>query len=198
MTRSPPTTRASDDARAHAPPATLKRLEEVPGIPSAATLSKEVAPMDITQVKRVNDQTTIVWTTPNGQHEEHHELTACPDVPKQEFLDAMAGVEADLVTRTGFGTKFGKGFKLIGVAVTPNANGRRQFVPSVKIDFGWGERGTAMSLLLEPDAEGKRTTGTNVLTDAEVKALDHLFECGERYATGERHQAKLALEEDAA
>ncbi len=154
--------------------------------------------MDITQVKRVNDQTTIVWTTPNGQHEENHELTNCPDVPEQEFLEAMDGVEADLVARTGFGAKFGKGFKLIGVAVTPNANGRRQFVPSVLIDFGWGEKGVPMALLLEPDAEKKRTTGANVLTDAEVKRLEALFECGAAYATGERHQAKLALEEDAA
>ena len=32
--------------------------------------------MEVTQVKRVGDQTTIVWTTPNGQHEEHHELPA--------------------------------------------------------------------------------------------------------------------------
>ncbi len=154
--------------------------------------------MDITQVKRVNDQTTIVWTTPNGQHEEHHELTACPDVPDQLFLEAMAAVEADLVKRTGLGEKFAKVFKLIGVSVTPNANGRRQFVPKVKIDFGWGEKGAAMSLLLEPDDEGKRTTGKNVLTDVEVKRLDALFECGAAYATGERHQAKLALEEDAA
>ena len=110
----------------------------------------------------------------------------------------MAAVEADIVKRTGFGEKFAKGFKLTGVSVTPNANGRRQFVPSVKIDFGWGEKGTALSLLLEPDEDKKRTTGANVLTDDELKRMDALFDLGAKYADGERHQAKLELEGEAA
>jgi hypothetical protein len=149
--------------------------------------------MDITQVKRLNDQTTIVWTSPNGQHTENHDLTNCPDVPKKEFLDAMATVEADLTIRTGFGPKFAKGFKLTGISVTRNAAGRRQFVPSVKVDFGWGETGAAMPLLLEPDAEKKRTTGTNVLTPEGLANIEKLFELGAEYADGKRHQAKLEL-----
>ena len=154
--------------------------------------------MDITQVKRLNDQTSIVWTTPNGQHVEHHELTNCPDVPKEDFLEQMQLVEALLVKKTGFGAKFGEGFTLTGISLTHNAAGRRQFVPSVKVNFGWGETGAAMSLLLEPDAEKKRTTGANVLTEAEVTQIETLFKLGAKYADGERHQSRLELDNEAA
>ena len=151
--------------------------------------------MLVLQVKRINDQTTVEWETPNGQHAEHHELTACPDVPKEEFLDIMETVEADLVARTGFGAKFAAGFKLTGIQVSRNAAGRRQFVPTVKVNFGWGETGAAMSILLEPDEEGKRTTGKNVLTANELKNIEHFLEMGGKYADGERHQGGLKLEE---
>lgn len=150
--------------------------------------------MEVTQVKRLNDQTTILWTTPNGQHIEHHDLTNCPDVPREEFLEQLALVESDLVKRTGFGAKFGEGFTLTGIAMSRNSAGRRQFVPSVKVNFGWGETGAAMSLLLEPDAEKKRTTGANVLTEKEVTQIETLFKLGAMYAEGKRHQAKLQLE----
>ena len=150
--------------------------------------------MEVTQVKRLNDQTTVIWTTPNGQHLEHHDLTNCPDVPKEEFLEQFKLVESDLVARTGFGSKFGGGFTLTGIAMTRNAAGRRQFVPSVKVNFGWGESGGAMPLLLEPDAEKKRTTGANVLTEKEVTQIETLFKLGAKYADGERHQSKLELD----
>lgn len=153
--------------------------------------------MLVLQVKRLNDQTTVVWTTPNGQHAENHDLTNCPDVPNEEFLDIMETVEADLVARTGFGTKFAKGLKLTGISVSKNAAGRRQFVPTVKIDFGWGEIGAPMALLLEPDEEGKRTTGKNVLTANELKNIEEFLLQGGKYADGERHQGGLQLEESA-
>lgn len=149
--------------------------------------------MEVTQVKRLNDQVTILWTTPNGQHLEHHDLTNCPDVPNEDFLEQFKLVEADIVERTGFGAKFGKGFTLTGISMTKNAAGRRQYVPSVKVNFGWGETGAAMSLLLEPDAENKRTTGKNVLTKPQLTQIVTLFKLGAKYAAGERHQAKLAL-----
>ena len=149
--------------------------------------------MEVTQVKRLNDQTTVVWTTPNGQHTEHHDITNCPDVPTEDFLGQFKLVEADLVARTGFGSKFGTGFTLTGIAMTRNAAGRRQFVPTIKVNFGWGETGMAMSYLLEPDAEKKRTTGANVLTEEEINRIQVLFKLGAKYAAGERHQAKLEL-----
>ena len=149
--------------------------------------------MEVTQVKRLNDQTTVVWTTPNGQHTEHHDLPNCPDVPKEDFLEQFKLVEADLVARTGFGSKFGGGFTLTGIAMTRNAAGRRQFVPTIKVNFGWGETGMAMSYLLEPDAEKKRTTGANVLTEEDINQIQILFKLGAKYAAGERHQAKLEL-----
>lgn len=154
--------------------------------------------MEVTQVKRLNDQTTVLWTTPNGQHVEHHELVNCPDVPKEDFLEQLKLVESDLVKRTGFGERFAKGFKLTGVSMTRNSAGRRQFVPTVKVNFGWGETGMGMSLLLEPDDEKKRTTGANVLTAKEVTQIETLFKLGAKYANGERHQSKLALEGEAA
>ena len=150
--------------------------------------------MDVQQVKRINDQTTVEWTTPNGQHQEHHDLTNCPDVPKEEFLDIMETVEADLVARTGFGAKFGNGFKLTGISVSKNAAGRRQFIPKVIVNFGWGETGAAMSLLLEPDDEKKRTSGKNVLTENELKNIEHFLKLGGEYAEGERHQGGLKLD----
>ncbi len=150
--------------------------------------------MEVTQVKRLNDQTTILWTTPNGQHTEHHDLTNCPDVPKEDFLEQLKLVEADIVARTGFGSKFGGGFTLTGIAMTRNSAGRRQYVPTIKVDFGWGETGMAMSLLLAPDDEKKRTTGKNVLTEKEVTQIEALFMLGAKYAEGSRHQAKLELD----
>ncbi len=149
----------------------------------------------ITQVKRLNDQTTVLWTTPNGQHTEHHDLTNCPDVPKEDFLEQLKLVESDLVARTGFGSKFGSGFTLTGISMTHNSAGRRQFVPTIKVDFGWGETGMAMSILLAPDAENKRTTGKNVLTEKEVTQIETLFKLGAQYAEGDRHQSKLALDD---
>ncbi len=157
--------------------------------------------MDITQVKRLNETTTVLWTTPNGRHVETHELTKCPDPPDKDFLEQFDLVEEDLIARTGFGKKFGDGLTFTGIAVTKNAAGRRQFVPSVKLDFGWGEVGAATALLLEPDDEGKRTTGANVLTAFELGNIEHLFELAAKYAEGERHQTGLGLdgeEEDAA
>ena len=154
--------------------------------------------MEVTQVKRLNDQVTVIWTTPNGQHLEHHDLTNCTDVPKDDFLEQLKLVEEVLVTRTGFGAKFAKGFKLTGISMTRNAAGRKQYVPSVKVDFGWGETGSAMSLLLAPDDENKRTTGKNVLTGNEVTQIETLFLLGAKYAEGDRHQTALKLEEDAA
>ncbi len=154
--------------------------------------------MGITQVKWLKDQMTVLWTTPNGQHVEHHDLTNCPDFPKAEFIEQLQLVESDLVAKTGFGTKFGSGFTLTGIAMTHNSAGRRQFVPSVKVNFGWGETGGAMPILLAPDDENKRTTGKNVLTEKEVTQIETLFKLGAKYADGDRHQAKLALEEDAA
>ncbi len=151
--------------------------------------------MDITQVKRLNETTTVLWTTPNGRQVETHELTKCPDPPGKDFLDQFDAVEADLIKRIGFGEKFGKGLTFTGISVTKNAAGRRQFVPSVKLDFGWGEVGAATALLLEPDDEGKRTTGANVLTVFELKNIEHLFKLAAKYAEGERHQAGLALED---
>ena len=150
--------------------------------------------MEVTQVKRLNDQTTVIWTTPNGQHLEYHELVNCPDVPEQGFREQMLLVEAGLVAKTGFGEKFGKGFTLTGISMTRNAAGRRQFTPSAKVNFGWGETGSALSLLLEPDAENKRTTGANVLTERELTQIETLFKLGAKYAAGERHQAKLDLD----
>ena len=154
--------------------------------------------MQVTQVKRLNDQTTVLWTTPNGQHTENHDLTNCPDVPKEDFLEQLKAVEALIVAKTGFGSKFGGGFTLTGIAMTRNSAGRRQFVPTIKVDFGWGETGMAMSYLLEPDDENKRTTGKNVLTEKEVTQIETLFKLGAKYADGERHQLKLELEDEAA
>ncbi len=151
--------------------------------------------MEVTQVKRLNDATSVLWTTRNGQHEEKHSLDDCPDVPEKDFLDQMATVEADIVAKTGFGAKFGAGFTLTGISMSRNAAGRRQYVPHVKVNFGWGETGAAMSLLLAPDDEQKRTTGKNVLTPAELANIEQLFELGGKYATGSRHQQKLELEE---
>ena len=152
--------------------------------------------MDITQVKRVNDQMTVLWTTPNGRHLELHELTKCPDPPDKDFLEQLDTVEADIIARTGFGKKFGDGLTLTGISVTKNAAGRRQFVPSVKLDFGWGEVGAATALLLEPDEDGKRTTGANVLTDFELRNIEELFDLAAKYASGERHQTGLKLDGD--
>ncbi len=154
--------------------------------------------LEVIQIKRLNEKTTVLWTTPNGQHVEHHDLTNCPDVPKEDFLEQLKLVEADLVKRTGFGSKFGAGFTLTGMSMTRNSAGRRQFSPSGMLDFGWGETGAAMAYLLEPDDEGKRTTGANVLTDKEVTQIETLFKLGAKYAAGERHQSKLALEDEAA
>ena len=154
--------------------------------------------MEVTQVKRLNDQTTVVWETPNGRHVETHELTKCPDPPNKDFLEQLDLVEADLIARTGFGKKFGDGLTFTGISVTKNAAGRRQFVPSVLLDFGWGEVGSATALLLEPDDEGKRTTGANVLTPFELRNIEHLFELAEDYAGGERHQTGLELDDEAA
>ena len=151
--------------------------------------------MEVTQVKRLNDQTTILWTTPNGRYVENHDLTNCPDVPHVEFLDILATVEADLVAKAGLGVRFGNAFTLTGIAMSRNAAGRRQFVPSMKLDFGWGETGASMSLLLEPDAENKRTTGANVLTDFELKNIEQLLEEGADYTRGTRHQIELELDE---
>ncbi len=150
--------------------------------------------MDITQVKRLNETTSVLWTTLNGRHVETHELMKCPDPPDKDFLDQFDIVEADLIARTGFGKKFGDGLTFTGISVTKNAAGRRQFVPSVKLNFGWGEVGAATALLLEPDDEGKRTTGANVLTPVELGNIEHLFELAGEYAVGDRHQAGLALE----
>lgn len=155
----------------------------------------DISPKDITQVKRLNETTTVVWTTPNGRHVELHELHRCPDPPGQDFLDQMDTVEADLIARTGFGKKFGDGVTLTGVSVTKNSGGRKQFVPTIMIGFGWGEVGAATPLLLAPDDEGKRTTGENVLTDVELRNIEHLFELAAAYAGGERHQTGLGLED---
>ena len=98
-------------------------------------------------------------------------------------------------------TSSGAALTLTGIAVTKNAAGRRQFVPTVMLNFGWGDVGASAAILLEPDDEGKRTTGENVLTPVEVENIEHLFKLAGEYASGERHQTGLALEdgeEDAA
>lgn len=51
--------------------------------------------IEITQVKRLNETTTVLWTTPNGRHVETHELHKCPDPPAQEFLDQLDTVEGE-------------------------------------------------------------------------------------------------------
>lgn len=150
--------------------------------------------MDIKKVKRLNDLTTVEWTKPNGRHTEAGSLEECPDTPKKEFLDQFATVQADLIAKTPFGKKFADSFTLTGVSLTKNAKGRRQFSPSGKIQFGWGEIGVSMPLLLEHDDEGG-STAENVLTEAETRNIDELFALAEDYVSGEREQATLDLED---
>ena len=152
-------------------------------------------PMEVTKVKRLNDLTTVLRTSKNGGHVETHALEDCPDVPDKDFLDQLATVEADLVAKSGFGKNFGWGFTLTGISMSRNRNGRRQFTPSAKLDMGWGETGTSLSLLLEPDSE-KPSTADNVLTKVELENIEQLFVEGAKYATGERHQSKLEIEDE--
>jgi len=150
--------------------------------------------MEVTKVKRLNDLTTVEWTKPNGRHTEAGSLEECPDTPKKDFLDQFATVEVDLIAKTPFGKKFGDSFTLTGISLTRNAKGRRQFSPSGKIDFGWGEIGVSMPLLLEHDDEGG-STAENVLTETETENIDQLFALAAEYATGAREQATLDLED---
>lgn len=150
--------------------------------------------MEVKEFKRLNGKTTVHRVSLNQGHEEDHILKGCPDTPSKDFLDQLATVEADLVARTGFGQKFGKGFKLTGIAVSKSASGRRQYTPTVLVDYGWGETGAAMPYLLEPDGPKKKTTVANVLTANELTNVETLLELALEYANGERHQAKLDLD----
>jgi hypothetical protein len=150
--------------------------------------------MEVTKVKVLNDLTTVLWTKPNGRHTEKGSLEECPDTPHKDFLDQLATVEADLAAKVGFGKKFEGRFTLTGISLTRNSAGRRQFSPSAKVDFGWGETGVSLPLLLEPDSE-KPDTADNVLSQHELENVEQLFAEGLKYAEGERHQATLKLED---
>ena len=152
--------------------------------------------MEVIEFKRLNEKTTVHRQSLNKGHPEEHLLKGCPDVPHEDLLDQFATVEADLISKTGFGAKFGNGFKLTGLSVTKSASGRRQFTPTGKLDYGWGPVGVTMPYLLAPDDENKKTKGANVLTPNELGNIETLLELVGDYATGERHQAKLNLEGD--
>lgn len=149
--------------------------------------------MEVTKVKRLNDVTTVEWKRANGRHDELGQLAECPDTPNADFLIAFAAVQVALIAKTPFGKKFSDSFTLTGVSVTKNAKGRRQFSPSGKIQFGWGEIGVSMPLLLEHDGDGG--TAENVLTEKETENIDDLFNQALRYAQGEREQATLDLKD---
>lgn len=151
--------------------------------------------MEVTKVRRINEATTVEWTEPNGRHTTHSVLSDCPDQPEKDFLDQFATVEADLAAKIGFGKKFGERFTLTGVTMSRNRAGRRQFVPTAKVDWGWGEIGGTLPLLLEPDSE-KPSGADNVLTEAELANIEQLFAEAARYAKGEREQTTLDLEEE--
>lgn len=150
--------------------------------------------MEVTKVKRLNEKTTVLWRAPNGRHHHNSELEECPDVPHDAFLDQFATVEADLKARIGFGKKFEGGFTLTGISMTRNNGGRRQFTVSANMNLGWGDTGTSLPFLLEPDSE-KPSTADNVLSPNELKNIEELFDQALKYAQGERHQATLALED---
>lgn len=151
--------------------------------------------MEVKKVRRINEATTVEWTQPNGRHTTEAALNDCPDQPEKDFLDQFATVQADLAAKIGFGKKFGERFTLTGVTMSRNRAGRRQFVPTAKVDWGWGEIGGTLPLLLEPDTE-KPSGADNVLTDVELANIEQLFAEAKRYAGGEREQATLPLEED--
>ncbi len=152
--------------------------------------------MEVTQVKRTDEKTTVLWTVPNGRHTAKGSLEGCTDVPEQDFLDQMATVEADLGARTKFGKAFERGLTLTGISMTRNHGGRRQYTPSVLIDFGWGPNGHSMPFLLEPDSE-QGAGSEKVLTPAEHKNIETLFELAARYTEpANRHQSKLELEDE--
>ncbi len=152
--------------------------------------------MEVTQVKRTDEKTTVLWTVPNGRHTAKGSLEDCTDVPEQDFLEAMDVVEGDLCARTKFGEAFERGLTLTGLSMTRNRGGRRQYTPSVLIDFGWGPNGHSMPFLLEPDSE--QGAGTEkVLTEEEHEHIETLFNLAARYTKpANRHQSKLALEEE--
>lgn len=147
---------------------------------------------EVTKVKRLNEETTVLWETPNLGARTKHALEDCGDTPNKDFLDQMATVEADLIARTGFGKKFAERLTLTGITMSRNSAGRRQFKPSAKLDIGWGETGISLPLMLAPDSD--KPEAGNVLTDVEVKNIETLFELGLEYAQGERHQKGLALD----
>jgi hypothetical protein len=149
--------------------------------------------MEVTKVKILNELTTIEGTAPNGRHTSGWDLTDCPDKPHKEFLAALELVRGDLLAKTPFGKKFGDGFTLTGISVSRNTAGRRQFSASAKIDFGWGETGVSIPLLLAYDME--KQGADNVLSETETAHVDELFAEGLRYYEGARHQTELALED---
>jgi hypothetical protein len=151
---------------------------------------------EVTKVRMLNRQTTVLWETPNGSDRTKCALEECADTPSKDFLDQFATVEADLAGKASFGKKFGDSFTLTGVTMSRNRGGRRQFVPTAKVDFGWGETGVTLPLLMEPDSE-KPGTGDNVLTKVELENIEELFKLGLAYAQGEREQAELDLQGNA-
>lgn len=165
--------------------------------------------MEVTKVKFIGEEVTVLRTKPNGRHDEGLSLEKCPDPPEESFKDALARVEACLVERAKGKVTFKKApadagkaseqFTLTGISMSRSVNGRRQFTASCKIDLGWGEKGASLALLLEPDEERDGESGIgngNVLTDEELEAIESLFAEGNRYAEGHREtQREMPLGE---
>lgn len=147
----------------------------------------------VTMVKHMGERTTVVRTEPNGNHRHEVTLRDCPDPPDAAFTEALAAFGRDVLGRCKLGAVFTRNATVTGVTVSTTGQGHRIFKPSGKIATGYGDTGISFPLLREQvEDEASATT----LSEVELRRVEALLAAAEAYATGQRVQLELPLDND--
>lgn len=143
-----------------------------------------------------NGVVELKWEEANGQDVQTTELSS-RDAPLPEFTDAVQNLKGDFLHVLGLPTKkdFAERVEMTGMSLSETSNGVRGFILTGKLTApGGGVVGLVTPRLAEP-SEDEEADGDARLTEAQVERVEAALHEAARYASGERVQRQLELED---
>ena len=143
-----------------------------------------------------NGVVELKWESANGEDVQTTVLSS-RDAPLPEFTDAVQNLKGDFLHVLGLPTKdeFADRVEMTGVSVHETSNGVRAFILTAKLSApGGGVVGLVTPRLAEP-AEDEEADGDARLTEAQVERIEEALHEAARYASGERVQRQLNLQD---